>query len=411
MHLSIRTVIPFALAASGLVLSGCDVSESKKQPDPKPTKPASITVGQTLTGNAEFVWSPNADTLRLSFQVDSGTTYAVRLGSHNGRISGNILSSGMTESDIDWKTPTTSGWNDSLVFPCLKSGTHWLLVLVTGYDPLLSSTVDYKIELTAKPGLPTGFVLPDAYESDDTKSTAKPLAADGSVQVHNIHGATTNPRDVDWIAIQCDSGKTYKVAHATTAGKTSLSLFAPDSAELDPIDPTYAEDLWAGPNSYSFAALRSAKYYVKVVSIGGPSSYSLSVTATQGLPAKMVPDSYEPDNFRSTAGTIPTDSTVQSRSIDGTAKYPTDVDWIGFAGVSGKTYTIHYTTTTGTKPSVDIFSPDSTNLYASTTLGCVPNYGDGICTSTFAATQTGTFHIKIQSYVNAVAYRIAVTSN
>ncbi|MEK7394855.1 MAG: hypothetical protein AAB214_20035 [Fibrobacterota bacterium] len=399
------------LAAGGLVLVGCDVSESKKPADPIPTNPTSIAVGQTISGNTRFVWSPHSDTLRLSFVADSGTTYSFRMGSRNGYVDGNILSADMTESDVDWATPAASGWSDSLVFPCLKGGTYQLLVMTTGYDPLLSSTVDFKVELTAKAGFASKYAAPDAYEPDDTKRTAKILVANGSVQARTIHGATLLPHDVDWIAIPCDSGKTYKVTHSTKDGRTSLSLFDPDSNALEPIDPTYADDLWTGPNSYSFAALRSGNYFVKIVSGGGPSSYSVSATSTRGLPAMMVPDAYEPDNFRNTARTISTDSTVQSRSIDGTAKYPTDVDWIAFAGTTGKTYTIHYTTTAQTLPAVALFSPDSTDLYASTTRGCVPNYGAGICTSTFTATQSGTFHIKVESYVNAVAYDIAVTSN
>ena len=146
-------------------------------------------------------------------------------------------------------------------------------------------------------------------------------------------------------------------------GATSLSLFTPDSTLLTPSDVSYGSDVWTGPNTYEFAALRSATYYVKVASGGGHSSYSLAVTATLGLPAKMVPDAYEPDDTRSTAKFIPTDSTVQSRSINSTTQYSTDLDWIAFQGVAGKTYTVHSSRDAQASPVIYVFSPDSVNLY------------------------------------------------
>ncbi|MBF0563844.1 MAG: carboxypeptidase regulatory-like domain-containing protein [Nitrospirae bacterium] len=60
-------------------------------------------------------------------------------------------------------------------------------------------------------GLPVsadGAITPDAYETDDTYSQARPITVDGTnAQVHNFHVKG----DEDWVSIYAISGQTYKI--------------------------------------------------------------------------------------------------------------------------------------------------------------------------------------------------------
>jgi hypothetical protein len=68
-------------------------------------------------------------------------------------------------------------------------------------------------------------VLPntDAYESDDTCPTARPISLNGTAQAHTFHAKT----DFDWVKFEVISGTTYVVqtSNAQTNADTTLELY------------------------------------------------------------------------------------------------------------------------------------------------------------------------------------------
>lgn len=391
------------------LFAGCDTSDSNG--DSSTAKDGrSISAGQKLTGTFAATGSATdlLDTVGISFRADSGYTYEFRLSSSVAMIDSKILMPSGAEAPSTSPYISRGGafWADSLVVPSGKSGTYSLVLIGIG-------STAYTIELKASKGLPEGFAPADEFEADNAKSTAKSISADSVVQHRTIHGIGAEDNDEDWISIKCDSGKTYKVHYKDDGlnnGWMSVGVYASDSTK---ISTSMVFNSSTGVSSDAFPVVRSGTYFVRAIATSAL-SYTLAVTDSQGIPVTMVPDAYENDDVRSAAKLLPTDSTVQKRSIHGSAEDPADRDWIALKCDSGYTYYVHYWTEDYSPDlHVDIVTPDTTVDFLqqpyvigqsriSTTL---KRY---ISTSRFSVTKAGLFAINVYTD-KAQTYSIAAT--
>lgn len=128
----------------------------------------------------------------------------------------------------------------------------------------------------------------DAFEGDDSTTSAKTITANGTPQTHNFHA----PGDQDWVSFTATAGVTYTIATSSlgSSADTVLSLYAPDGTTLlasnDDYDNSLASQIiWTAPTDSTF--------YIKATNwntlLGGCSSnYTLSVAS----PANANPDFY-----------------------------------------------------------------------------------------------------------------------
>ncbi len=101
------------------------------------------------------------------------------------------------------------------------SGTTWIQVMATWPSP----AGDYSLSVLR---LPLPYV-PDAFESDDRLSDARPLEVDGLPQERSL------PRnDVDWVRLEVDSGRTYTLREPYNRKNLVFQPFRQDSTPIAP---------------------------------------------------------------------------------------------------------------------------------------------------------------------------------
>lgn len=166
----------------------------------------------------------------------------------------------------------------------------------------------------------------DAYESDNTYTTAKGIVA-GETQARSIHAAG----DVDWVKIRPIQSGAYQI-QTTGDGDMKLDLYAADGRTLLSSD----DDSGVGLNARIGCDLNAnTDYYIKAYTYNTGaiiSEYGLSVSLLVG---SELGDEYENDNSPVTAKAI-TLGTTQTHSIH----IAGDVDWITFTPTVSAEYTI-----------------------------------------------------------------------
>lgn len=166
----------------------------------------------------------------------------------------------------------------------------------------------------------------DAYESDNTYTTAKGIVA-GETQARSIHAAG----DVDWVKIRPIQSGAYQI-QTTGDGDMKLDLYAADGRTLLSSD----DDSGVGLNARIGCDLNAnTDYYIKAYTYNTGtiiSEYGLSVSLLVG---SELGDEYENDNSPTTAKAITLGAT-QTHSIH----IAGDVDWITFTPTVSAEYTI-----------------------------------------------------------------------
>ncbi len=166
----------------------------------------------------------------------------------------------------------------------------------------------------------------DAYESDNTYTTAKGIVA-GETQARSIHAAG----DVDWVKIRPIQSGAYQI-QTTGDGDMKLDLYAADGRTLLSSD----DDSGVGLNARIGCDLNAnTDYYIKAYTYNTGtiiSDYGLSVSLLVG---SELGDEYENDNNPTTAKAIAL-GTTQTHSIH----IAGDVDWITFTPTVSAEYTI-----------------------------------------------------------------------
>lgn len=199
-----------------------------------------------------------------------------------------------------------------VTFAELPEGTYWARIQSFGQSAAISS---YQLRVTWEERR-------DAFESDDTPATAKPIA-NGVRQNRSLH----TPIDVDWatFTIGANGARNIQIETAGPAGDTELFLYGPNNANAL---AAYNDD--AGTTKFStiaLTALPAGVYYIKVGEVGADSpiaAYSLRVTWSDAS-APPAGDALEPDDSPANARAL-ANGVAQSHSIHQNA----DVDWARF---------------------------------------------------------------------------------
>ncbi len=246
-------------------------------------------------------------------QADSGTTYSlVRVDSLIGGVS-----MGLYDAD--------SGFLGGAGWYCRKKATVYCRIAApTGKGGW------YRLRALATKGAPSEALLADAYENDNTLATAKPIATDSSWQVRTL----PDPRDLDLISFQADSGHTYRVLiryNDTTGTYHRPVILNKDSTQ----QPNVVEAISKGVAAVFFC-VRTGRYFAAVTGYGGPNSgYSIAVTQKAGVARWVIPENGEQSSGISSATLLPTDSAPLVKKV-----FYADTEWVRIHVEAGKVYTL-----------------------------------------------------------------------
>ncbi|HNT52892.1 MAG TPA: hypothetical protein PKH19_05775, partial [Candidatus Syntrophosphaera sp.] len=230
----------------------------------------------------------------------------------------------------------------------------------------------YKLRVEGYPGAVGAYVLhysywqnPDAYEPDDSSTTARSINIYGgynTVQPHTLHTNT----DQDWFRFFGVNTGTYhfwttgntdtRGAIYTDAGTTALAANDDNGANLN-FDLSYTI---TDPSAY---------FKLRVDGSFGGSIGAYAIYYTYTAP----PDSYESDDFASLAQTLfpYANEQVQSHTLHNTA----DEDWFEFYAYTGNIYSFYSSTQGNTDTQVWLYQYDGTTLIASDDDGAgYPNF-------------------------------------
>lgn len=180
---------------------------------------------------------------------------------------------------------------------------------------------NYTLSLTE-----AGTSAGDAYESDNTYSTAKGIIA-GETQAHSIHAAG----DVDWVKFRPIQTGTYQI-QTSGDGDLKLDLYASNGTTLLATD----DDSGVGLNArIGYTLNANTDYYIKAYTYNTSTlidDYGLNIALMVG---SELGDEFENDNSPNNAKPI-TLGTTQSHSIH----IAGDVDWVTFTPTVSAEYTI-----------------------------------------------------------------------
>jgi len=278
-------------------------------------KPDTIWTTRTLhSGVADEDW--------FKIPVDSGMTYSFQ-SVDSGRSYASIKELYGSDSSV-----ISSGSSGVADYPSYGPGFVYLRVLGD------SAGVRYRVRVVAKLGLPAGGLGADAYESDDTRATAKPIPTDSSFQFHTLHGLKTTT-DVDWVAFSVDSGMTYAITIRDTSRSMSFQLETLDTVAV-------AYQLASGSTILQQISAPCAKSGRWRLRLSGTSStaYSVAIMPHSGIPLWAIMDPWESDDTIPKASLITTNGTVQNRTLHRSGKGGMNPDVVAFAVDSGKLYTV-----------------------------------------------------------------------
>ena len=154
----------------------------------------------------------------------------------------------------------------------LNAGTYYVKVGEFGRDEKI---LRYLLSVNATP-VPAS----DAFETDDTAASAKPIAVDGGPQTHTLHVGA----DVDWVKFNLVTQTDVVIETRGATGDTRISLFS----ITDTVNPIASDDD-GGKGDFSRILrfgqdiLTVGSYYLKVEAADqlAIASYTLTVTALQ----------------------------------------------------------------------------------------------------------------------------------
>jgi hypothetical protein len=202
--------------------------------------------------------------------------------------------SGNPGSEVRVVLMLDSTWVSSLNVSGLPTDT---LAWTPGGD--LNTSSRYRIQVTSRSdagivGYSGYFTVkgydPDAYETDDTRETAKAIPVSGEAQQRTL----TNG-DEDWAAFETVAGKYYLVSAHASVGSLNLNLF-------DSLGGVLHAGSAGRPAQTVLSPTRSGSCFARVTSGSGYGPYTLSVDESDSLFAPMalpftapVADSFEPE--------------------------------------------------------------------------------------------------------------------
>jgi hypothetical protein len=127
---------------------------------------------------------------------------------------------------------------------------------------------------------------PDAFETDNTFTTAKSIPVNGTTQAHNFHLAG----DEDWVKFTTTAGKVYTIITSNLGASNDTYMYLYDTNGTTIL----AQDDDSGPGLGSqivWTAPSNGTYYVRVrhlINSGGCTGYNYDVAVTESS-AQLVP--------------------------------------------------------------------------------------------------------------------------
>ncbi|WP_129628510.1 M4 family metallopeptidase [Candidatus Oscillochloris fontis] len=277
------------------------------------------------TSHGPHNFHQNGDQDWLRFSAIAGTTYQIETF-NLGTAADTMLTlySSNATTVIAMNDDIASGNLASrITWQSTSSGTFYIRVNNFGNQGGANRTYSVRI-IANTPQTPA-----DAYETDNTRSTAKPITVGGASQTHNFHIRG----DEDWVSFSASAGNTY-VIETFNLGSTSdtvLELYNNAGTRLaynDDSSGSFASRIsWVTPSS--------GTYYARVFhyrnEAGVNTTYSLRVINTG-----VVGDAYEADNSQGSARPISVGATPQSHTFH----IPGDQDWVYFDASANMAYDI-----------------------------------------------------------------------
>jgi len=246
--------------------------------------------------------------------------------------------------------------------------------------------------------LPAMATVADAYEPDDSYTTATPITVGAVAQQHTL----APEGDEDWVSFSVSAGEIYWIETAPGTpvehADTILELYDSDGITLIDSDDDGGADLYS---RIEYTSDTNETLYAKVIGFSSATgTYSISVAVR--VPTSV--DGYEPDDSYTTATPI----TVGAVSQQHTLAPEGDEDWISFSVSAGVAYRIK---TASGIPAEDIGV--SLGLYDSDGTTPLTGSGNGIDPDeqvVYTATADTTLYAQVAAYYSGEtgAYSISV---
>jgi hypothetical protein len=226
----------------------------------------------------------------------------------------------------------------------------------------------------------------DAYETDDSSSSASSIPTNGTPQTHNICGQG----DQDWIKFNASEGNAYIVSTSNLGSwvDTYLELYGTDGETLLASDDNGGAEFAA--SEITWFAPSDGTYYVRArdndPNLAGSSAvYDLAI-------AEAVGDIYEYDNVPSEANTIVVDNSAQIHNFHVTQ----DKDWAKFTATAGTLYVIQ-TSNLGinSDPYLHLYDNDARTELASDD----DSAGNLAAQIVWRAPKDGTYFVEVEHYL------------
>lgn len=255
--------------------------------------------------------------------VDSGRTYTIRMRYPGLGMDFDLIRDSIAlrptgirieEEGLEASVSYAAGRTDTLVF-ALKG----------------DSLTKYGLSLTSVQGIPDSTVL-DAYELDGHPDRAKFLELDSTIQVRTLHGGMVRP-DTDYVALACDSGKTYSLQFKYLEGS------APEILIQDRFGAVQGVSGLTGKTGrlVTFPCVRSGTYFLRVNGWGWEwARYAVAGVAKDSLPDWALPEPNEPDGPQSAALLV--DGGMLEQRIT-----HRDTDWVRLPVTKGRRYVLTLT--------------------------------------------------------------------
>ncbi len=365
-----------AILACTALLASCDITEKRVEPAPS----GRLAVGDSVTTE---IPGSNSDTASVlwEFHADSGRSYLIRWTGSGSSAAANIFSSTGIRQYVELRGPS-GGWDAVACFPATRSSTYRLGV--TGFGRTRIS-----VKLDDSSGIGSWVARPDRWEYDNERSAASWIAADSSWQTRSL--STSGSPDVDWMAVQVDSGRTYTVTKVDSSlGAANLQLFTTDSVAV------------SGNN---FMSYHKGSFLVRVAATSGRGGfYRIMAASTGGYLKRDIPkDDYESDNTFLTAKALVPDDSWQSRTAHWGLRN-SDLDLIRLEADSGMTCIVRIRNSDSTSPYVRgrILGPDSVERPSRA------DFANGTWTIEAPITKRGPVYLEIGSDYLCEAYAVSM---
>jgi len=312
-----------------------------------------------------------------AFSTQAGATYVIS-AINMGPQADAQLSLFLTCGD-----PPAFGSGQRIEYTAISAGT--IYVKAENLDPeQFGVGTDYQLQITQKHACAL-----DAFESDNTPASAKPITINGSIQSHNFCPS----RDVDWINFTATAGVTYTLEsfNLGTGSDTVICLHNADGTQSLICDDDGGAGkgsrvTWKVPTSGTYAARVTAH---DPTAAGPLTHYDLRLSTSL-----CIADSAEPDNIQADARIITANGSLYSRNTCPAQ----DVDWFAF-NVNAGPYVIE---TIALGPEADTFI----ELYnaAGARLAFNDDYGPGEASRIhYVFGSTGVYYLKVRQF-NPVQY-------